>query len=155
MTNTTVEQSRWQEIAKAHARRNAGSPTGLEAFVSGRRGELAIHSKDLAEWMGIDNDLVIGMLAFQSSVRPESWFIGNCWNESKLYRLNHADGTFKTIRSYWISESVAMDLCRRFRKSLLPRLRQVFAQAREESIERQLAFAGGRRAAQAAKEVAA
>ena len=117
--------------------------TTLEAFVSGRRGQLALNSKDLAEWMGVDNDKIVGALTIQNSVRPESWFIGNCWNESKTYRLNHADGTFKTIRSFWISESVAMDLCRRFRKSLLPSLREVFAQAREDDLARQLAFAGG------------
>lgn len=117
--------------------------TPLEAFVSGRRGQLALNSKDLAEWMGVDNDKIVGALTIQNSVRPESWLIGNCWNESKAYRLNHADGTFKTIRSFWISESVAMDLCRRFRKSLLPNLREVFAQAREDDLARQLAFAGG------------
>lgn len=117
--------------------------TPLEAFVSGRRGQLALNSKDLAEWMGVDNDKIVGALTIQNSVRPESWLIGNCWNESKAYCLNHADGTFKTIRSFWISESVAMDLCRRFRKSLLPNLRAVFAQAREDDLARQLAFAGG------------
>lgn len=116
--------------------------TTLKAFVSGRRGQLALNSKDLAEWMGVDNDKIVGTLTIQNSVRQESWLIGNCWNESRTYRLNHADGTFKTIRSFWISESVAMGLCRRFRKSLLPNLREVFAQAREDDLARQLAFAG-------------
>lgn len=119
--------------------------TILQAFVSGRRGQLALNSKELAEWMGVDNDMIVGTLTIQNSTRPDSWFIGNCWNESKTYRLNHDDGTFKAIRSFWISESVAMDLCRRFRKSLLPRLREVFAQAREEDMARQLAFSGGRK----------
>lgn len=121
--------------------------TTLEAFVSGRRGQLAVHSKALADWMQVDNDCVAGTLIIETSVRPQSWLIGNCWNESKAYRLSHQTGTFKEIRSFWISESVAMSLCHRFRKSLLPELREVFAQAREEDIARQLAFTGGGRRA--------
>ena len=117
--------------------------TALEAFVSGRRGQLAVHSKDLADWLGIDNDRVAGLLMIKTSVRPASWFIGNCWNQSCSYKLNHDNGTFQTIYSYWISESVAMLVCRSFRKDRLPDLRRVFARARERDIESQTFITSG------------
>lgn len=111
-------------------------------FVSGRRGQLAMHSHELTTWMGVDNNRAHWELIWQNGDRPESWWIGNCWNRTAVPILNHNDGMFTVRESYWISESVAMKLCRTFRKDLLADLREMFAQARQEDIERQLAFTG-------------
>ncbi|MGX5658186.1 hypothetical protein ACWKWV_00480 [Castellaniella ginsengisoli] len=117
-------------------------------FTSGWRGHLAMHSHELAEWMRVENDRVTGTLIWQNWGRPESWRIGNCWNETEVYSLNHSNQTFSTRTSYWISESVAMGVCRRFRKDLLGQLRQLFADAHRERIERKAAYTSGFRESQ-------
>ncbi len=112
-------------------------------FTSGWRGHLAMNSHDLAAWMQVENDSVVGTIIWQSLDRPESWLIGNCWNRSEVYHHNHNDMTFSILASYWISESVAMGVCRRFRKDLLGQLRQLFADAHRERIERKAAYTSG------------
>lgn len=116
------------------------NPRELAIFVSGRRGQLATHSRSLATWMNINNSLLTSYLMTKNSTRPSSWFVGNCWNETVEHLLDHGNGTFMTVRSFWISESVAMMLCRRFRKDLLGNLRELFAREHQATITRQAQF---------------
>ncbi|MFC3338821.1 hypothetical protein [Paracandidimonas soli] len=142
-----VSEQQIDAAVKAHVRREEPKTGPLPSiFVSGRRGHLAMHSGELADWMGVDNERAHAVLLWQNGNRPESWWIGNCWNKSEVFSHNRANMTFKIRRSYWISESVAMGLCRKFRKDLLPSLRSLFAQERERDIKRQVFLTGGSRA---------
>lgn len=117
-------------------------------FTSGWRGHLAMNSHDLAAWMQVENDRVTGTIIWQNWGRPESWRVGNFWNKSEIYHHNRDDMTFSILTYYWISESVAMGVCRRFRRDLLGELRQLFADKQRERIERKMAYASGLRESQ-------
>lgn len=128
----------WQSGGMKPAVDFGGPITGIapDVFVSGRRGELSMHSKDLSLWMGVPNKLISFDLINLLLIRPESWAVGNCWNRTVTMRHDHSDLTSVEECSYWISQSVAADLCRQYRRDLLPEVASIFRAARERDLRR-------------------
>jgi hypothetical protein len=112
-----------------------------EPFSSGWRGHQVIHSRELAAWMGVPNVWVEFELINQIATHPYSWEIGNCWNRNEVIHLDHSKGTFTRTSNYWISQSVAADLCRRFRRDLLPEISRIFMAAHADRLGRRAAYA--------------
>lgn len=112
-----------------------------EPFSSGWRGQQVILSKELAAWMGVPDTWIEFELLNQLAIHPRGWSIGNCWNRNEEIVLNHSKLTFTKTVCYWISQSVAADLCRRFRKDLLPEISRIFITSHLSRLRRQSAYA--------------
>lgn len=99
-------------------------------FQSGaRRWKPMVDSRDLARWLGVGHLIVSGDIDYLSLVRSRRWVACNCWFIRSDEVLDYPSRTFTVEKVFWVSQSVAADICRRYRKDLLPDLAEAFVVA--------------------------
>ncbi|HEU0228943.1 MAG TPA: hypothetical protein VFR20_00080 [Burkholderiaceae bacterium] len=122
---------------------NSMNSTAMEPFTAGRRGQLMLHSHDLANWLEIPNTAVVNEIVWWRAFRSPAWAIKNCRNQTRKRVHDFATMTFREDRSYWISQWVASRICRKYRKDLLPGLTAAFISAHDGDMRAQRAFHSG------------
>ena len=101
----------------------------LKVESRGRRWKPMVDSRDLARWLGVDHLLISGDIDYLTLIRSQGWVSRNCWFIRREEVLDYPSRTFTVEKVFWVSQSVAADLCRRYRKDRLSDLAEAFVSA--------------------------
>jgi len=130
MTNHSVNPKKHQEKAPP------------ELFSSGPRGTILMNSNELIRWTGAAWWLVEYEIKELSQGRHWGWRITHCQAQSEVFKLNLETGRFEKRTNYWLSQKLAIILCKRINPRLVPALRRAFIDEHFADLKQQLALIG-------------